>query len=45
MQNMARFIRYLVIGGFLDTKRRKVGYWCITVAGTRGGSLSIAVQL
>jgi len=29
----------------LDTKRRKVGYWCITVAGTRGGSLNIAVQL
>jgi len=39
MQNMARFICYLVLGGFLDRKGRKVGYWCVTVAATRGGSL------
>ena len=32
------------IGGVLDRKGRKVGYWCVTVAATRGGSLSIAVQ-
>jgi len=30
--------------GGLDRKGRKVGYWCVTVAATRGGSLSIAVQ-
>ena len=30
--------------GVFGQKRRNVGYWCVTVAATRGGSLSIAMQ-
>ena len=33
-----------LLGGFLDSRGRKVGDWCVMVAATRGGSLSIAVQ-
>jgi len=43
MQNMARFIRYLVLGGFLD-KKKECWVLVVTVAATRGGSLNIAVQ-
>jgi len=40
---MARFIRYLVLGGFLD-KKKECWVLVVTVAATRGGSLNIAVQ-
>jgi len=44
MQNMARFIRYLVLWGVFGQKRKKSWVLVVTVAATREGSLSITVQ-